>query len=90
MPRQPGGKHVLDFTEDPVKELKGVSVRQSHHDLLDKYVLYVQSDGKAKPTRSVVADKIFEYFFAKDTGFQAFLKSSKVKPAQQSEPAGQS
>jgi hypothetical protein len=88
MPKQSGGKPLLDFKADPIKELKGISVRQSLQDQLDKYALYVEQSGETKPTRSAVADKVFEYFFTKDAGFQAFLKSPKAKTATTA-PAGQ-
>lgn len=81
MPKQSGGKPLLYFKADPVKELKGINIRQSLHEQLDKYVLFVEQSGDGKPSRSAVADKVFEYFFTKDAGFQAFLKSPKAKGA---------
>jgi hypothetical protein len=79
MPKQSGGKPLLDFSTDPIKELKGISVRQSFHEWLDKYALYIEQSGEAKPNRSAVTDKIFEHFFNQDKGFQVFLKSPKAK-----------
>jgi|GEM_PF-2970935 len=79
MPKKPSDKSagapILDFTVDALKELKGISVRTSLHDLIAKYVLYVEQSKGQKPDKSAVVDKSIEYAFTKDTGFQKFLKN---------------
>jgi len=75
MPKQASDSPILDFTVDGLKELKGVSVRSSLHDMITKYIAYVDHAKGQKPDKSSVVDKALEYSFSKDTGFQKFLKN---------------
>lgn len=98
MPKKPADKSsalpILDFSVDAMKELKGVNVRGSLHDLIAKYSLFVEQTKGQKPDKSAVVDGILDYFFKKDGAFQKFLKGGvAAKPdgarSSSSAPAGQ-
>src|SRR5258708_6813214 len=76
----------LNFSEDPVKELK-VSVRESVHVLIEKYVEFVQRTAGQKADKNKVVDGGLATFFAEDDGFQDFLKDSGTKPAVSAAPS---
>ena len=90
MPKKPSGNGtgapILDFTVDALKELKGINVRSSLHDLIGKYADYVGQTKGQKPDKSAVVDKSIEYAFSKDTGFQKFLKTGGANKADVSQP----
>ena len=81
------GMPVLDFTVDSLKELKGVSVKSSVHDQIGKYRTFVERTKGQKPDNSAVVEKILETFFAKESGFQKFLKDGGTKPAVSAAPS---
>lgn len=81
------GMPILDFAVDTLKELKGVSIRSSIHDQIGKYRTFVQRTKGQKPDDSAVVEKILETWFARETGFQKFLKDGSTKPAVSAAPS---
>jgi len=85
---------ILDFSVDAVKELKGINVRGSLHELIAKYSSFVEQTKGQKPDKSAVVDGILDYFFKKDGAFQKYLKGGtpakpEVSRSSPSAPAGQ-
>lgn len=75
-------KPLLDFTPDPVKELKGLKVRSSLHEKLDRYGNLMKEVHGEKPEQSVIVDKILARFFEEDDAFKEYEKR-KPTPAVQ-------
>jgi hypothetical protein len=76
-------KPLLDFTVDPLKELKGVQIRTSLHGKIELYGAFCKEAYGKEPDKSAIVDGIIERFFAEDDAFKEFEKrheKSAAKP----------
>ncbi len=81
------GLPILDFSVDTLKELKGVSIKSSVHDLIGKYKTFVERTKGQKPDQSAIVGLILETFFNEEKGFHKFLKDSGTRPAVSAAPS---